>query len=87
MEGLRLILNDGTIIENGRAGYSEGSLWLYLPGMNMMEAAMTVLDTEKTEEITFQYGEEEKSYEGFTNCIRLISNEREIAVCMVRGDE
>lgn len=85
MEGLRLILSDGTIIENGRAGYAEGSLWLYLPGMSMMEAAMIAFDAEKTAEIIFQYGEEEKTYEGFTNCIRLMSNESEIAVCLVRG--
>lgn len=81
---MRLILNDGTEIENGRAGYAEGFLWLRLPDFTMAEAAMLVLNTEKTARIIFQYGEMQDEYEGFTNCIRIIAEESEISVCMVR---
>ena len=39
MEGRRLILSDGTVIEDGQAGLADGNLWLYLPGYTMQDAA------------------------------------------------
>lgn len=86
MEGVRLILNDGTVIENGRAGYSEGFLWLYLP-MTMQEAAVIAFDPEKTVYIVFQYGEMQEEYRQFTVCTRLMAGEIETAVCMARGTD
>lgn len=87
MEGQRLILNDETVIENGRAGYSSGFLWLWLPGLTMQDAAIIAFNEGKTGKIIFQYGEMEDTYEGFTRCTRLIENENEIAVCMTREAE
>jgi hypothetical protein len=85
MEGLRLIFDDETVIENGRAGYSSGFLWLWMPGFSMQDAAMIAFNTEKTANIVFQYGEMQDEYEGFTNCIRIIAEENEIAVCLTKG--
>lgn len=85
MEGQRLILTDGTEIENGRAGYAQGFLWLYFSGYTMQEAAMMFFDTGKTSRIVFQYGEMEDAYEGFTVCRNLmIDTDGEISVCMTR---
>ena len=87
MEGRRLILNDETVIEGGQAGYFSGFLWLWLPGLTMQNAATIAFDADKTERITFQYGEMQDEYEGFTRCIRLMEEEYEIAVCLTKGVE
>ena len=83
---MRLILADGTIIENGRAGYYEGSLWLTLFGYTMQQAATIAFDPDKTAHITFQYGEMQDTYDGYTNCVNLSINiDGEISICMKRG--
>ena len=88
MTGRRLVLSDGTEIENGEAGYSGGFLWLYIPGMTMMQAATVLFNPEKTVQITFQYGEMEDVYNGYTNCINLnIDTDGKVSACMTRGAE
>lgn len=84
--GKRLILADGTEIENARAGYSERSLWIWLPGFTMKEAADMAFDPLKTDRILFQYGEMEDEYEHFTDCTTLTRQENEIAVCLKRAE-
>ena len=89
MRGIRLILNDGTVIENGRAGYSEGLLWCYMTGYTMQEAASLFFDRSKTARIVFQYGEMQDEYEDYTDCINIrIDTDGEVAVClkMVSGN-
>ena len=86
MEGQRLILNDGTVIEDGRAGYSQGFLWLYFSGYTLQQAAMMFMDPAKTEKIIFQYGEMEDTYNGFTECRNLmIDADGDISVCMTKA--
>ena len=86
MEGQRLILKDGTIIENGRAGYAEGFLWLWLPGYTMQQAAALAFDATKTARIVFQYGEMEDVYEGFTNCVNIMSDfDGLVSLCIKKG--
>ena len=82
-----LILKDGTVIENGQAGYAEGFLWLYIFGYTMAQAASTFLDTSKTETIVFRYGEEmETTYQGYTDCINLnIDIDGKLSVCLRKG--
>lgn len=85
MEGTRLNLNDAVIIENGRAGYSGGFLWLYFTGYTIAQAGKIVFDPGITEKITFQYGEMEEVYTGFTVCRSLmIDVDGVISVCMER---
>lgn len=87
MEGQRLIMKDGTTIENGRCGYSEGHLWCWITGYTMQEAAGIFLDPEKTDKITYQYGEMSDEYEGFTDCINLfVDNDGKVSACLVRGN-
>lgn len=87
MTGQRLILNDGTTIENGRAGYSQGFLWCHFKDFTMQQAAAIFLDEEKTSKIVFQYGEMQDEYNGFTSCIRLLIDvDGLVSVCMERGE-
>lgn len=83
--GRRLILNDGTIIEDGEAGYSQGALWLYITGYTMAEAAVILFDPAKTAKIVFQYGEMQDEYEGYTSCRTLmIDVDGRVSACMVK---
>lgn len=87
MTGQRIRLNNGTVIENGTAGYSDGSLWLYFSGYTMMQAALLFFDTANTAVIVFEYGEMSDTYEGFTNCTSLTTNtDGKVSVCLKRGD-
>ena len=82
---MRLILNDGTIIEDGRAGYSGGYLWCYFTGYTLQETATLFFDTEKTSTIVFEYGAERDIYEGLTRCVNLgIDVDGIISVCMTK---
>ena len=88
MEGQRLILKDGTILENSRAGLSGGFLWLWISGKTLAETAGLFLDPRKTDRIRFQYGDMEDTYERFTRCITLSDGrDGEISICMTRGDQ
>lgn len=86
MEGMRLTFKDGTTIENGTAGLAEGCLWLKLPGYSMQQAAALAFDEAKTEEITFEYGEMQDVYDGYTNCVNIHSDyDGLVSVCMKKG--
>ena len=83
--GVRLILADGTEIEDGRAGYAGGSLWCHWIG-TMQEAAALFFNPEKTAVIRFRYGEMEDTWEGFTVCINIHMEDGQVYVCMTRGN-
>ena len=85
MDGIRLVLNNGTVIENGRAGYASGFLWLRLPGYTMQTAAALAFNTAATKRIVFQYGQMEDVYEGYTSCTCINEEDGLISVCMVKG--
>lgn len=63
-----LTLNDGTVIDGGYAGYSQGRLWCYFTGYTMQQAATMFLDPAKTSHIVYQYGGHSTEYDGFTEC-------------------
>lgn len=81
--GQRIILKDGTTLENGRCGYAEGFLWCWVR-MTIQQAAELFFDPEKTGTIIFEYGEMQDEYEGFTSCTRIMQGEDETAVCLVK---
>lgn len=84
--GQRLILKDGTIIENGSCGYSDGRLWCWFHGFTMAQAAQVFCDHEKTDHILYEYGEMTAEYAGFTDCRSLIvDNDGQISACLVKG--
>ena len=86
MEGRRLVLNDGTTIENGEAGLFNNHLWLYITGMTLSAVAGLFFDPSKTARIVFQYGDMEDVYTGYVNCTDLsINNDGRVSVCMEKG--
>lgn len=85
-KGQRLILADGTTIENGSCGYASAHLWCWLPGSTMQEAAALFFDASKTARIVYEYGEMSDVYEGFTVCTNLFIDDGQISVCLVKGE-
>ena len=85
--GQRLILADGTEIENGRCGYSDGHLWCWINGYTMEQSAQLFFDHTKTNHIVYEYGEMTDTYDNFTNCTTLmIDSDGMVSVCMIRGN-
>ena len=85
--GRRLILMDGTRIENGSCGYAEGRVWCWITGYTMPEAAAVFFDPAKTGRITFEYGEMSDVYEGYTVCTNLLINDDgQVSVCLKKGE-
>ena len=84
--GQRLIFKDGTTIENGSCGYSQGFLWCWIHGYTMQEAAAIFFDPNKTGKITYEYGEMSDDYVGFTNLTNLfIDVDGQVSACLTRG--
>lgn len=87
MDGQQIKLNDGTIIKDGRAGYAQGFLWLYVSGFNPQEAEETFNNPEKTERIEYDYGEMKDVYEGFTHCEHILTDsDGNCSVCLTKGE-
>lgn len=86
MEGRRLILKDKTVIEGGTAGYSGGAVSLFFSGMTMREAADAMIESpEKTGKIIFQYGDQEETFTGYTDCVNIGKDpDGEISVILER---
>ena len=82
-----LIFEDGTTIVGGSCGYAEGYLWCWVTGMTMLQAAQVFLDPAKTGRITFQHGDSEDVFEGYTNCTNLFINyDGQISASLTRGN-
>lgn len=86
MEGRRLILQNGTVIEDGNAGESGGLLWLWFTSMTLSMAFALFSNPATTSRIVFQYGDSEYVYEGFTSCRGVnIDADGVLTVCMAKG--
>lgn len=85
--GRRLVMADGTRIEDGEAGFSDGFLWLWFDGYTIQQAAAISFDQEKTKHIVFEYGENQDEYNGYINCRTLsIDAGGKLSVCMTKGE-
>lgn len=82
---MRLLLNDGTVIEGGRAGLDDNMLWLFIPGWEFWETADKVRDNEAMRKIIFQYGDDEDVHTGFVVCTSITNTGGEISVSLVKG--
>lgn len=80
--GRRIILADETTYENSDAGYADGSLWLYLNGVSMIEAWPGVVDPEKTATIIYEFGEDSITYTGYTSIQIIMATETGCKVCL-----
>lgn len=84
MDGQRITLYDGTIIDGGSAGLSSGFLWLYLPGFTIQQAAAIALDPNKIQSIVFEYGEMTDTYTGYTVCTNISESDGQASVCLTQ---
>ena len=86
--GQRIVLNDGTTIEDGSAGYSSGKLWCWFRGFTLPEASAIFFDSEKTRRIVYEYGEMSDVYVGYTEVISMfIDEDGQVSICLVKGSE
>lgn len=82
---MKITLNGGTVLD-GSVGYAEGFLWCYLTGYTMAELAAMFLDPQKTGKIIFSHGENDDTYEGFTDCRLLqVGVAGNNSVCLTRS--
>lgn len=86
MDGHRLVFDDGSAYENGRAGYSGGLLWLWIPNMQFWDGCDLARDANKMRRVTFQYGDMEETYEGFTTCTGVLQDATEVSLRMTKGE-
>lgn len=88
MDEQKLILADGTEIEQGRAYLSDGELWLMIGwnGRTVLEAAKIFSDETKTERITYVHDEVDE-FEGMTD-LRMVMIDRDgtMNIKLTRGD-
>ena len=85
MEGQRLILPNGRILEGARAGLADGFLWLWIPGITMAQGAEIAFDPTALQHIIYQYGDMEDYFDGYTVCRNLMDYGDEIAIRLVKG--
>ena len=83
---MRVVLADGTIVENCGIGATAFGIWVNVKNMDLMTAARLFGDPEKTRLMRFEYGSMYDEFEGYTqlsviNCDR----EDEIRIRMVGG--
>lgn len=82
-----LLLADGTILENSTCGYAEHNLWCYVKGLTFAEAFTVFSNPEKTKIIKFIYGDNEDTYDGFTEINLIKSSEFTVDVRLVRPED
>ena len=63
----RLILADGTVLENSSCGFADKTLWCWIRGLTMADCFSIFTDPDKTNEITCLYYHTGYKYTGFTN--------------------
>ena len=82
-----LTLNNGTVIDGGYAGYSQGRLWCYFAGYTIQEAAALFFDPAKTSHIVYQYGSHTEEYDGFTECVLVsIDVDGKCSISLAKGE-
>lgn len=86
--GRRLVFHDGSQLENAEAGAVQDMLTLFLKDtLTMSQAAALAFNTEKLSVITFQYGEMDDVYEGYTQLKTLTNDPYDgVIMTLVRGE-
>ena len=63
---VRLILADGTILNNCECGYADGNLWCFLKGISFSDAFTYFSDIDKFNMIVFEMGFSNDFYDRIT---------------------
>ena len=80
----KLILDDGTVLDNCECGYYNRTLWCYLKGFSFNEAFALFSDSNSFKTITFEFGidsyRKQIIYKGLTSLIAIEKHEFTIDV-------
>ena len=80
----KLVLNDGTILENSYCANDLDNLYLYIGnGMNIVQLAV-LLTAERTISITEEVGERQRIFSGYTNVIGINQGVSLVSVVLKR---
>ena len=83
----KLKLNDGSVINGGSAILSDGTLFLYMPGLTMKQAFDLLIDPVKTMRIEYTEVNGEKiTYNGYTRLKSLTDEGSEISAVLKREE-
>lgn len=80
-----LKLANNRILEDCQAGATESSLWLYLKGMTMADAAALAFDKEALKRIEFHYGLLHTTHEDYDTVTAIMDRGSVIEVCLTGG--
>lgn len=82
----RIILADGTVLDESECGYADKRLWCYLKKLTLNQAFQIFSDPEKTNKIIFEYGyvdsPVQEEYLDFVDLISINKRELTIDVCL-----
>lgn len=82
--GRRLIFANGIVWENTELGAADGTVWLFLYGVTLMQALPVITNPEATREITFEYGEMSETYTGYTHLKTITEDATGCQACLVK---
>ena len=82
--GRRLIFANGIVWENTELGASDGTLWLFLNGITLMQALPVITNQNATMEITFEYGEMSDKYTGYTHLKNIMEDSTGCQACLIK---
>ena len=80
-----LKLANNRILPDCQAGATEDSLWLFLKGMDMAEAARIAFNHEALERIEFHFGSLHNAFEGYTEVKAIMDRGSQIEVSLSGG--
>lgn len=83
----QLILNDGTTYNGSDCGYADGFLWCNIQDHRLSDVVITFLNPENTCHIVYQDPVEMLEYDGFTEVVVMLNNERGCAICLTKPTE
>ena len=86
MEGRRLIFANGITWEGTELGAADGTVWLFLYGITLMQALPVITNQAATEKIIFQYGEMSETFEGYTHLKVITEDATGCQACLVKED-
>ena len=84
MEGRRIIFANNVRLEGAEAAFDGRTVWLFMYGKPMKDTLPLVSNPKVTNKITFQFGEMEQVYEGFTHLKALTEDETGSQACLIK---
>lgn len=81
----KIILNDGTVYEDSDVGFADGVIWCFIKNKTIVDVFHDFSDPAKIEKIVYEYGEDQKVYEGFTHLSGIMEEYDRISILLKRN--